>query len=88
MDVPRDTLEVEVGRPFRLLKDPPAGDRCERCGAGGDTPLSVARFEAWRIQATRTLCDFCASVFLEQFIETDEAFVEQQPQEGALALIT
>jgi hypothetical protein len=88
MDEFRDTPEVEVGRPFRLLKSPPVGDRCERCGAGGDTPLSVARFEAWRIQATRTLCDYCASVFFEQFIETDEAFVEQASQEGALALIT
>jgi len=88
MDELRDTQEVEVGRPFRLLKSPPAGDRCERCGAGGDTPLSVARFEAWRTQATRTLCDFCVSVFFEQFIETDEAFAEHASQEGALALIT
>jgi hypothetical protein len=62
-------------------------DCCERCGASG-VPLSVARFEAWRLQATRTLCDFCANVLFETFIEADETYAEQASLEEALALIS
>jgi hypothetical protein len=83
----RDTRKDEVGRPFRLLKSAPAGDCCERCGIGGDAQLSVARFEAWQLHATRTLCDFCAVLLFEAFIETDQAFAEQAPSQGAFALI-
>ena len=86
MDDLGDTRRVEVGEPFRLLQAAGA-DRCERCGAGGVTPLSVARFEAWRLQATRTLCDYCANVLFEAFTETDEIYAEQASPEGALALI-
>ena len=84
----RDIPQVEVDRPFRLPNGAPAGDCCERCGIGGDTPLSVARFEVWRLHASRTLCDFCASVLLEAFTETDQVFAEQARHEGAFALVT
>ena len=79
-----DTPRVEVGRPFRLLQAA-AVERCERCGARDR--LSVARFEAWRLQASRTLCDFCADVLFEAFIETDQLYAERAAHEGALALI-
>jgi hypothetical protein len=79
-----DTPGVEVGKPFRLLKAASI-ERCERCGARDR--LSVARFEARRLQATRTLCDFCADVLFESFIETDQLYAERAAHEGALALI-
>jgi hypothetical protein len=80
-----DIPEVEVGKPFRLLQAASV-ERCERCGAREQ--LSVARFEAWRLQAVRTLCDYCANVLFETFIETDQIYAEQGAHEGALALIT
>jgi hypothetical protein len=79
-----DTPDVEVGKPFRLLQDATV-ERCERCGAREQ--LSVARFEAWRLQAVRTLCDFCANVLFETFIETDQIYAERAAHDGALALI-
>jgi hypothetical protein len=79
-----DTPRVEVGRPFRLLQAASA-ERCERCGARDR--LSVARFEARGLQASRTICDFCADVLFESFIETDQLYAERTAQEGALALI-
>jgi hypothetical protein len=83
----RDTAtRSEMGRVFRLLRSAPATERCERCGVGG-TPLAVVDFEAVRLRARRTLCEYCVLVLFEAFMETDEAFAKDDEHEEVLALV-
>jgi hypothetical protein len=78
MDELPDTEDGEVPLvPLRLARPwQRADDRCQRCGAGPGSRLLVVRLESAGFRARRTLCDYCASVLFEAFIEADEDFVD------------
>ena len=68
----RDPVDGDMAWAFRLLKPQPRAGRCDRCGAEGEAPLSVVRFEASRLRSTRTVCSFCVGVLFEAFIESPD----------------